>query len=68
MEDDDEQFCSMVAYFWKEKEDPTRYVGWDRERCERVMNTFYTAWTKFEAAKRMLYLLADTYDPYGSRK
>jgi hypothetical protein len=65
--DDDKTFCGMVAYFWKEKGDPTRYTGWDEVRCAELMNTFYSAWLHYQAAHKALDILADQYDPYGSK-
>lgn len=43
---DDAEFRRMVRYFYDEKGDPTRYVLWDRSRCERLMPAFFEAWSK----------------------
>jgi hypothetical protein len=42
----DDEFRRMVAYNWLEEDDPTRFVGWDAERCKRLMPAFYEAWEK----------------------
>lgn len=44
----DESFRDMIAFFWKEKGDPTRYSGWDADRCQRLMPQFFEAWSKCE--------------------
>jgi hypothetical protein len=54
MEDEyDENFKSMVRYFWTEKGDPTRYTSWDAERCARLLPDFFYAWTMAERYNRM---------------
>jgi hypothetical protein len=40
----DADFKRMVRYFYEEKGDPTSYVGWDAERCKRLMPSFFEAW------------------------
>lgn len=55
---DDETFKRMVACFWEEKGDPTRYVGWDPKRCEQLMPMFFEAWSKQKMYAAMANLLA----------
>lgn len=55
----DADFKEMVAYFWKEKGDPTRLSGWDEERCRQLMPSFYEAWRQCEAYRTLADLAAD---------
>lgn len=49
----DDDFRDMVAYFWKEKGDPTRYVEWDTKRCADLMPDFYEAWSRYRTYQRL---------------
>lgn len=51
VEPSDDQFRSMVRYFWEKKEDPTAFLSWDSGRCERLMPAFYAAWIAFKEAQ-----------------
>lgn len=61
MSDEDKQFARMVAYFWCEKEDPTRYVDWNEERCRKLMPDFYVAWHQATAYRSLAFLAAKQY-------
>lgn len=58
MADDDATFRRMVAYFWYEKEDPTRYAGWDEARCQRLMPYFHAQWKLHEGSRQSLNRVA----------
>lgn len=49
----DADFTGMVAYFWREKGDPTRYTGWDARRCAALMPDFYEAWSRYCTYERL---------------
>lgn len=53
----DESFIENVKYYWREYNDPTRYMGWEINRCMELMPIFYTAYANYTMNK---YLL-DTY-------
>lgn len=48
--DDDDQFKTMVEYFWNEKGNVERYSSWSEERCERVWPAFLHAWRDYKKA------------------
>ncbi len=50
---DDETFKKMIAYFWEEKGDPTRYVDWDAMRCSALLPEFYEMWTKYKVYREL---------------
>jgi hypothetical protein len=52
--DDDAEFRRNVAYFWLEKGDPTRYVGWDEDRCSKVWPSFLLLFKNYLAFHLML--------------
>lgn len=54
----DQSFMRMVAYFWSEKGDPTRFIHWDEERCKRLMPEFLRAWKKLCKHSATLHRLA----------
>lgn len=62
---DDNCFKRMVAYFWKEKEDPERYTDWDEERCKRLMPAFHTAWSQYKVYKKLANIAADNEGDVG---
>lgn len=49
----------MIAYFWKEKGDPERYVGFDRERLAKLDPPFYFAWVQYQVAKAAVDAMAE---------
>lgn len=53
MSDDDYEFMGMVAYFYEEKGDPTRFTRWDAERCARLMPDFFFAWSMAKKFRRL---------------
>jgi len=55
---DDEGFVRMVIYFFEEKGTPTRYAGWEAERCQKLMPLFYEAWCKAELYEKFAKLAA----------
>jgi len=57
MNDDD--FKEMVAYFWREKEDPTRLSGWDEGRCRALMPAFYRAWVEWKTWRVLVDMAAE---------
>lgn len=61
-EPNDEVFARMVAYFWTEKRNPTRYTAWDAARCLRLMPEFYVTWVNYLAARQALDHLAEKYE------
>jgi hypothetical protein len=54
--DSDAEFKRMIAYFWLERGDPTRYTRWDAERCRKLLPDFYLAWTNAESFRRLATL------------
>lgn len=56
----DDDFKMMVAYFWNEKGDPTRFVDWDEARCERVWPEFLSAYRQYKTARSIMVLVANS--------
>jgi len=56
--DDDREFLRMIAWFAQEKDDPTRYVGWDAHRLFNLRPDFYFAWLNYETAGRNMRSLS----------
>jgi len=55
----DASFINTVAYFWREKGDPTRYVEWNEQRCRDLMPDFHFAWRTYEMARVALNTIAE---------
>lgn len=51
LSDDDLDFVRMVVYFTEDKGDPTRFTGWDEERCKRLMPLFHDAWVSMRKSE-----------------
>jgi hypothetical protein len=65
----DRVFLFMVAYFWSEKGDPTRYVDWDEERLRKLDPNFHHLWRNYLVFKKALDQhateVAEANDPDG---
>jgi hypothetical protein len=48
---------SSVAYYWHEKGDPTRFIGWSNKCCQHEWPDFYRAWQEYRYAERVLNLI-----------
>lgn len=58
-ENGDRDFIKMVAYFWQEKGDPTRYCDWDEERCKQLMPEFHHTWKKMCKHRATLHRIVE---------
>lgn len=58
MDREDQDFCYMVAYFWLEKGDPTRYSSWNTARCKELMPEFAEMYSQYLAHKNMCSMIA----------
>lgn len=58
MTQDDKAFLRSVLYFLEEKEDPTRFVGWNAQRCKAVAPALYKAWVDTLTANDILRRVA----------
>lgn len=54
------EFKQGVLYFWKEKEDPTRYVGWDEKLCRDLMPHFWHVWCQYQMTRTVMDIMANT--------
>jgi hypothetical protein len=59
MTEDDKDFCRSVLYFWSEKGDPERYVGWSDEHCKALMPDFYKCWMDLKTSEMVLRAVGD---------
>lgn len=57
-EEEAADFKRMVAYFWLEKGDPTRFTGWSEATCARVWPEFLLLWRQHQAFELALNTLA----------
>lgn len=62
MTEKDKKFTKMVAYFWIEKGDPTRYCDWNDDRCRQLMPAFHAAWSQYRAYRTLTHLAAQPFD------
>ena len=61
MDDDINEFRRMVAYFWLEKGDPTRLIGFTDEVCAKQWPEFYLIWKQHQALESVLNTLCRDY-------
>lgn len=58
LSEEDKSFCRMVIWFYQNRGDPTLFCNWDAERCQRLMPTFFKAWTDAVTAEQICRLVA----------
>lgn len=49
----DEEFKRNVRYFWEKNGNPS-FVGYDKERCKKLMPQFYLAYTNYVMWKMVI--------------
>ena len=55
----DSRFKDEVAFYWRRYRDPTRFAGWDEERCRRLMPAFQLAFSQYVAFEILADLAAE---------
>ena len=59
MSESDKDFLHMCKYFWNNKEDMERYIGFDIQRLQRLDPALAQAWLNYKEAYIYLDYLTD---------